>query len=55
MKKYVKVMFGTTSGAKSDFKYKLNEEEFQKFATKKNGMFKWYKSLNKFLKEVDKL
>lgn len=25
MKKYVKVMFGTTSGAKSDFKYKLNE------------------------------
>ena len=25
MSKYVKVMFGTTSGAKSDFKYKLNE------------------------------
>ncbi|MBE6152717.1 MAG: hypothetical protein E7166_00625 [Firmicutes bacterium] len=24
-KKYVKVMFGTTSGAKSDFEYKLNE------------------------------
>lgn len=24
-KKYVKVMFGTTSGAKSDFKYKVNE------------------------------
>lgn len=25
MKKYVKVMFGTTSGAKSDFKYLINE------------------------------
>lgn len=25
MSKYVKVMFGTTSGAKSDFKYKINE------------------------------
>lgn len=25
MNKYVKVMFGTTSGAKSDFEYKINE------------------------------
>ena len=25
MSKFVKVMYGTTSGAKSDFKYKLNE------------------------------
>lgn len=25
MSKFVKVMFGTTSGAKSDFKYKINE------------------------------
>lgn len=25
MSKYVKVMFGTTSGAKSDFRYKINE------------------------------
>ena len=25
MSKYVKVMFGTTSGAKSDFEYKINE------------------------------
>ena len=25
MNKFVKVMFGTTSGAKSDFEYKLNE------------------------------
>ena len=24
MNKFVKVMFGTTSGAKSDFNYKLN-------------------------------
>ena len=26
MNKYVKVMFGTTSGAKSDFEYKIDEE-----------------------------
>ena len=25
MSKFVKVMYGTTSGAKSDFNYKLNE------------------------------
>ena len=25
MAKYVKVMYGTTSGARSDFKYKINE------------------------------
>ena len=25
MSKYVKVMFGTTSGAKSDFEYKIGE------------------------------
>lgn len=32
-----------------------NEEEFNKFAEKKKGMFEWYKGLNKFLEEVDKL
>jgi len=33
----------------------FNQEEYQKFANKKNGMFEWYKSLNNFLKEVDRL
>lgn len=33
----------------------FNEEEYQKFAKKKKGIFEWYKSLNEFLKEVDKL
>ncbi len=32
-----------------------NEIEFQKYANKKKGMFEWYKSLNKFLEEVDKI
>lgn len=30
-------------------------EEYQKYATRKLGMFKWYKGLNKFLEEIDKL
>ena len=30
------------------------EEEYQKYADRKKGMFKWYKSLNKFLDNVDK-
>ena len=30
-------------------------EEKEKYAEKKSGMFKWYKSLNEFLKEIDKL
>ena len=33
----------------------FDEEKYRKFATKKNGMFEWYKSLNRFIKEVDKL
>lgn len=32
-----------------------NEEEYQKFSNKKIGVFDWYKSLNKFLEEVDRL
>ena len=31
------------------------KEEYQKYATKKAGMFKWYKGLNNFLEEVNKL
>lgn len=31
------------------------QEEKEKYAEKKKKMFKWYKSLNKFLKEIDKL
>lgn len=30
-------------------------EEYQKYSNKKIGMFRWYKSLNKFLQEVDKI
>ena len=40
---------------KTQNKSKLNEIEFQKYANKKKGMFEWYKSLNKFLEEVDKI
>ena len=32
-----------------------NEEEYQKFADRKKGMFKWYKSLNIFLKNIDRM
>ena len=31
------------------------EEELQKYSNKKQNMYDWYKSLNKFLQEVDKL
>jgi len=31
------------------------DEEYQKYANKKLGMFSWYKSLNKFLIEIDKM
>lgn len=30
-------------------------EEYQKYADRKLGMFKWYKGLNRFLEEVDKI
>ncbi len=32
-----------------------NEEEFNKFAERKKGMLEWYKGLNRFIEEVDKL
>ena len=35
--------------------HEFNEEEFNKFAERKKGMFKWYKGLNKFIEEIDKL
>ena len=38
---------------KSNNKY--NEEDYKKFAERKKGMFKWYKSLNKFLDNIDKI
>ncbi len=31
------------------------KEEYKKYATRKSGMFKWYKGLNKFLEEVNRL
>ena len=34
-------------------KNKYNEEDFNKFAEKKKGMFVWYKGLNNFLSKID--
>ena len=31
------------------------KEEYQKYIDKKKGMFKWYKNLNKFIMEIDKV
>ena len=31
------------------------EEEYCKYAERKKGMFKWYKSINKFLENIEKL
>lgn len=31
------------------------EEEYNKYAERKKGMFKWYKGLNRFLENIDKL
>lgn len=43
----------TLNRYKSIMKDNFNEDEFQKYANKKKSMFNWYKSLNKFLEEVD--
>ncbi len=32
-----------------------NEEELTRYQNRKFGIFEWYKSLNKFLENVDKL
>ena len=31
-----------------------NEEEYQKFADRKSGMFEWYHSLNRFLENINR-
>ena len=31
------------------------EEEYSKYAERKKGMFKWYKGINKFLENIEKL
>lgn len=36
-------------------KNKYNEEEYQKFANRKIGMFEWYHSLNSFLESVNQI
>lgn len=36
-------------------KNEFNEEEFNKFADKKKGMFKWYRGLNDFIEKIDEL
>lgn len=35
--------------------HEYNEDQYQKFANKKQGMFEWYKSLNHFLDKIEKL
>lgn len=40
---------------KNIMKDNYSEEEIQKYAEKKKEMFKWYKSLNKFILELDKI
>ena len=32
-----------------------SEEEYLKYADRKKGMFKWYKGINKFIENIDKL
>lgn len=32
-----------------------NEDDFNKYANRKLGMFSWYKRLNEFLDKVDKI
>ena len=45
----------TLNRYKNIMKDNFNEEDFQKYANKKKGMFSWYKGLNRFLEEVDKM
>lgn len=45
----------TLNRYKNTMEDNYNEVEFQKYANKKKDMFEWYKSLNKFLEEVDKI
>ena len=33
----------------------FTDEEFKKYAERKKGMFSWYKGLNRFLEEIDKM
>ena len=45
----------TLNRYKDIMKENYDEEKFQKYANKKKGMFDWYKSINKFLINIDKL
>ena len=40
---------------KNIMKDNYNEEDFQKYANRKKGMFSWYKGLNKFLEKIEKI
>lgn len=39
---------------KSIMKDNYTEDEYQKYADRKKGMFSWYKGLNRFIEEIDK-
>ena len=45
----------TLNRYKNIMKDNYTEEEFNKYANKKKGMFDWYKGLNKFLEEIEKM
>lgn len=45
----------TLNRYKNIMKDNYNEEDFQKYANKKKGMFSWYKGLNKFLEKIEKI
>ena len=40
---------------KTIMKNNYNEEEYVKYADRKKGMFSWYKGINQFLNNVDRL
>lgn len=40
---------------KTIMQHNYNNEEFNKYADRKQGMFTWYKSINNFLEKIDKL
>ena len=45
----------TLNRYKNIIKDNYNEEDSQKYANRKKGMFSWYKGLNKFLEKIEKI
>ena len=45
----------TGKNGKSEELDVYTNEEYQKYVNKKRGMFNWYKSLNRFIIELDRI